>query len=120
MVEHFEYVRLVEYHDVDWERDEFAVTVAITGCASEQAKYRLSHKLRSSTFSPHPEKPLLLVINMYNSPFTVAGMSSSTNAHHNPNLNTWGSTSTGGPLTSSFSDSLAQSRSHYQSGYLMV
>ncbi|KAF9458873.1 hypothetical protein BDZ94DRAFT_1172768 [Collybia nuda] len=57
---------------------------------------------------------------MHNSPFTVAGMSSSTNAHHTPNLNTWGSTSTGGPLASSFSDTLSQSRSHYQAGYLMV
>ncbi|KAF8806836.1 hypothetical protein BYT27DRAFT_7233629 [Phlegmacium glaucopus] len=56
---------------------------------------------------------------MYNSPFTVAGMSSSTNTHHSPNLNSWGSSSTSGPLASSFSDSLAQSRSHYQSGYLM-
>ncbi|KAF8885103.1 hypothetical protein CPB84DRAFT_1788737 [Gymnopilus junonius] len=52
--------------------------------------------------------------------FTVAGMSSTTTTHHSPNLNNWGSTSTGGPLSSSFSDSLSQSRSHYQSGYLMT
>ncbi|PPQ63100.1 hypothetical protein CVT24_005811 [Panaeolus cyanescens] len=56
---------------------------------------------------------------MHNQPFTVAGMSSSTSSHHSPNLNTWGSSSTGGPLSSSFTDSLSQSRSHYQSGYLM-
>ncbi|KAF8159237.1 hypothetical protein B0H34DRAFT_796520 [Crassisporium funariophilum] len=56
---------------------------------------------------------------MHSSPFTVAGMSSSTSSHHSPNLNNWGSTSTGGPLATSFGDSLAQSRSHYQSGYLM-
>ncbi|KAF8184404.1 hypothetical protein BJ912DRAFT_927775 [Pholiota molesta] len=53
------------------------------------------------------------------SPFTVAGMSSSTSSHSSPNLNTWGSTSTGGPLASSFGDSLSQSRSHYQPGYLV-
>ncbi|PPQ97994.1 hypothetical protein CVT26_003056 [Gymnopilus dilepis] len=52
--------------------------------------------------------------------FTVAGMSSSTTTHHSPNLNTWGGSSTGGTLSSSFSDSLSQSRSHYQSGYLMT
>jgi hypothetical protein len=58
---------------------------------------------------------------MQHSQFTVAGMSSSTSSHHSPNLNTWGSTSTSGPLTSTFGDhSLSQSRSHYQSGYLMV
>ncbi|TFK17801.1 hypothetical protein FA15DRAFT_675767 [Coprinopsis marcescibilis] len=52
---------------------------------------------------------------MHNAPFTVAGMSSSTSSHHNGNLNNWGSTST----STSFGDSLNQSRSHYQSGYLM-
>ncbi|KAF9038506.1 hypothetical protein BJ165DRAFT_1407658 [Panaeolus papilionaceus] len=56
---------------------------------------------------------------MHNQQFTVAGMSSSTSSHHSPNLNPWGSSSTGGPLSSSFTDSLSQSRSHYQSGYLM-
>lgn len=60
------------------------------------------------------------LLEMHNSPFTVAGMSSSTSSHHSPNLNAWGSSSTGGPLASSFGDSLSQSRSHYQSGYLMV
>ncbi|KAF9528973.1 hypothetical protein CPB83DRAFT_790851 [Crepidotus variabilis] len=53
---------------------------------------------------------------MHNSPFTVAGMSASTTSHHSPNLNSWGGSSTSGP---SFGDSLSQSRSHYQSGYLM-
>ncbi|RDB27669.1 hypothetical protein Hypma_003215 [Hypsizygus marmoreus] len=57
---------------------------------------------------------------MHSSPFTVAGMSTSTGTqYHPPNLNAWGSTSTGGPLTTSFSDTLSQSRSHYQPGYLM-
>ncbi|KJA23633.1 hypothetical protein HYPSUDRAFT_39829 [Hypholoma sublateritium FD-334 SS-4] len=56
---------------------------------------------------------------MQHSPFTVAGMSSSTSSHNSPNLNSWGSSSTGGPLAQSFGDSLSQSRSHYQSGYLM-
>ncbi|EAU90679.2 hypothetical protein CC1G_03948 [Coprinopsis cinerea okayama7 len=51
---------------------------------------------------------------MHNSPFTVAGMSSSTTSHHTPNA--WGSSST----NSTFGESLSQStRSHYQSGYLM-
>ncbi|KAJ3576557.1 hypothetical protein NP233_g351 [Leucocoprinus birnbaumii] len=50
--------------------------------------------------------------------FTVAGMSSSTSSHA-PNLNSWGSGSTSGQPGSSFSDSLSQSRSHYQPGYLM-
>ncbi|KAH6915628.1 hypothetical protein BKA70DRAFT_1091892 [Coprinopsis sp. MPI-PUGE-AT-0042] len=48
----------------------------------------------------------------YNSPFTVAGMSS-TSSSHNPNG--WGGSSTNPP----FGESLTQSRSHYQSGYLM-
>ncbi|KAJ3895193.1 hypothetical protein GG344DRAFT_39208 [Lentinula edodes] len=61
----------------------------------------------------------------YGSTFSVAGMSSSTSSHHNPNLNNWGNSNTGSGLgsstlgTSSFGDSLSQSRSHYQSGYLM-
>jgi hypothetical protein len=62
---------------------------------------------------------------MHSSPFSVAGMTASTSGHHShqfhgPNLSTWGSTSTSGPLASSFSDTLSQSRSQYQSGYLMV
>ncbi|PPQ94682.1 hypothetical protein CVT25_009537 [Psilocybe cyanescens] len=51
--------------------------------------------------------------------FSVAGMSASTSSHHTPNLNTWGSSSTGSALSPAFGDSLSQSRSHYQSGYLM-
>ncbi|TFK34072.1 hypothetical protein BDQ12DRAFT_636901 [Crucibulum laeve] len=53
---------------------------------------------------------------MHNSQFTVAGMSASTTSHHSPNLNTWGSTSTN---TAPFGESLSQSRSQYQTGYLM-
>ena len=61
---------------------------------------------------------------MHSSPFSVAGMAASTSGHHHQfhgsNLGTWGTTSTGGQLASSFSDTLSQSRSQYQSGYLMV
>ncbi|KAK7024838.1 hypothetical protein R3P38DRAFT_2530005 [Favolaschia claudopus] len=55
------------------------------------------------------------------SPFAVAGMASTSNSHlnHNPNLNSWGGGSTGGSLGTSFTDTLSQSRSHYQPGYLM-
>ncbi|KAF8062329.1 hypothetical protein FPV67DRAFT_266950 [Lyophyllum atratum] len=57
---------------------------------------------------------------MHSSPFTVAGMSTSTSSHHHsPNINTWSTSSTGGQLTNTFQDSLSQSRSHYQPGYLM-
>ena len=59
---------------------------------------------------------------MHGSPFSVAGMSSSGSAHHHsPNFGGWGSSSgnPSGSLTS-FSDSLSQSRSQYQPGYLMV
>ncbi|KXN84135.1 hypothetical protein AN958_00405 [Leucoagaricus sp. SymC.cos] len=56
--------------------------------------------------------------NLFGSSFSVAGMSSSTSTH-TPNLNSWGSASSSGQLGSSFSDSLSQSRSHYQPGYLM-
>ncbi|KAJ7778603.1 hypothetical protein DFH07DRAFT_795293 [Mycena maculata] len=51
------------------------------------------------------------------SPFAVAGMASTSNAHHthNPPLNAWGGAST----STSFTDTLSQSRSHYQPGYLM-
>ncbi|KAJ7085018.1 hypothetical protein C8R43DRAFT_314288 [Mycena crocata] len=55
------------------------------------------------------------------SPFAVAGMASTSNSHlnHNPNLNTWGGASSSGSLGNSFTDTLSQSRSHYQPGYLM-
>jgi len=55
------------------------------------------------------------------SPFAVAGMASTSTSHlnHNPNLNSWGGASTSNSLTNSFSDTLSQSRSHYQPGYLM-
>src|SRR6266550_1371811 len=59
---------------------------------------------------------------MHGSPFSVAGMSTSGSAHHhNPSFGGWGSASVNpsGSLTS-FSDSLSQSRSQYQPGYLMV
>ncbi|KAJ7097195.1 hypothetical protein B0H15DRAFT_825165 [Mycena belliarum] len=57
------------------------------------------------------------------SPFSVAGMASTSTAHHNhnhnPNLNTWAGPGASGTLTNSFTDTLSQSRSHYQPGYLM-
>ncbi|KAJ7698129.1 hypothetical protein B0H17DRAFT_1051210 [Mycena rosella] len=57
------------------------------------------------------------------SPFSVAGMASTSTSHHNhphnPALNAWGGPSTSGSLTTSFTDTLSQSRSHYQPGYLM-
>ena len=87
----------------------------------QDPNYKLSQKLRPLSVY---RGPLTLFCDnmhtLHSSPFTVAGMSSSTNTHHSPNLNSWESTSTSGPLASSFADSLAQSRSHYQSGYLMV
>ena len=110
----------VGYHDVDWKKERF--TVAITAAAPESNKDQAINSARNSDYYVVTREPLFLDdnYNMHGSPFTVAGMSSSTSSHHNPNLNSWGSTSTGGPLTSSFSDSLAQSRSHYQSGYFIV
>jgi len=57
--------------------------------------------------------------NSPNSPFTVAGMSSTSGAHsHGP---PWGSSSTSGTLQlgASLADSFGQSRAHYQSGYMM-
>ena len=56
--------------------------------------------------------------NSPNSPFAVAGMGSTSAAHsHGP---PWGSTTTSSPLGASLTDSFGQSRSHYQSGYMMV
>ncbi|KAK7456437.1 hypothetical protein VKT23_010685 [Stygiomarasmius scandens] len=59
---------------------------------------------------------------MYSSSFSVAGMSSSTSSHHNPNLNVWGNNNVNPSSSlgaSTFGDSLSQSRTHYQSGYLL-
>ena len=95
-----------------WERD-------IKLRSNKDPNYKLSQKLRSIRSNLGPPTQFSCN-NMHSSPFIVAGMSSSTNTHHSPNLNSWESTSTGGPLASTFGDSLAQSRSHYQSGYLMV
>jgi hypothetical protein len=62
------------------------------------------------------------LLHMVGSPFTVAGMSTSSSTHHNhnSNLNTWGSSSTAGSLTTPFTDTISQPRSHYQPGYLLV
>ena len=97
---------------LDWERD-------IKLRSNKDPNYKLSQKLRSIRSNLGPPTQFSCD-NMHSSPFIVAGMSSSTNTHHSPNLNSWESTSTSGPLASTFGDSLAQSRSHYQSGYLMV
>ncbi|KAG5338024.1 hypothetical protein C0989_008427 [Termitomyces sp. Mn162] len=57
---------------------------------------------------------------MQSTPFTVAGLSSSTSTHHSSNINPWGGTSAGPTqLGSSLGESLSQSRSHYQPGYLL-
>ncbi|KAF5364470.1 hypothetical protein D9758_010668 [Tetrapyrgos nigripes] len=59
---------------------------------------------------------------MYSNSFSVAGMSSSTSSHHNPNLNVWGNNNVNPSSSlgaSPFGESLSQSRSHYQSGYLL-
>lgn len=85
------------------------------------ASLRLFHRLELPTLAFCTS-----TMSHYGSTFSVAGMSSSTSSHHNPNLNNWGNSNTGSGLgsstlgTSSFGDSLSQSRSHYQSGYLMV
>lgn len=55
---------------------------------------------------------------MPNPPFTVAGMSSTSNSHHGQNA--WTTSSAAGTLSNSLADSLSQSRTHYQSGYLLV
>jgi hypothetical protein len=59
---------------------------------------------------------------MHSSPFNVAGMSASTGAHHNHGPTAWSGTTSGGPLSTSLSDTLSQSlsRTQYQPGYLMV
>ena len=66
---------------------------------------------------------------MSSSSFSVAGLAGSTNSRNNSNLglSTWGTQSASannGPsslnASSSLADSLSQSRSQYQSGYLMV
>ncbi|CAK5283415.1 unnamed protein product [Mycena citricolor] len=55
--------------------------------------------------------------------FSVAGMASTSQLgqshNHGQNLNTWGGANPGGSLSNSFTDALAQPRSHYQPGYLM-
>ena len=60
-------------------------------------------------------------LNMPNSPnssFAVAGMGSTSATHtHGP---PWGGSSTSSTLGASLTDSFGQSRSHYQSGYMMV
>ncbi|KAH9000218.1 hypothetical protein EDB92DRAFT_476036 [Lactarius akahatsu] len=51
--------------------------------------------------------------------FSVGGMSSSTNTHHPHGATSWASNSQSAPLSSSLNDPFLQSRSNYQSGYLM-
>ncbi|KAH9175971.1 hypothetical protein EDB89DRAFT_2219021 [Lactarius sanguifluus] len=51
--------------------------------------------------------------------FSVGGMSSSTNTHHPHGATSWVSSSQSAPLSSSLNDPFLQSRSNYQSGYLM-
>ncbi|KAL0954171.1 hypothetical protein HGRIS_005303 [Hohenbuehelia grisea] len=52
---------------------------------------------------------------MHNSPFASSGMSSTSTSHaHASNTSSWGGPSGGG-----FNDSLSQSRTHYQPGYML-
>ena len=72
------------------------------------------------TFSSHSTDPPPQ--SMHSTPFNVAGMSASTGAHHNHGPTAWSGTTSGGPLSTSLSDTLSQSlsRTQYQPGYLMV
>ncbi|KAI9440462.1 hypothetical protein H4582DRAFT_1812156 [Lactarius indigo] len=56
---------------------------------------------------------------LHSSSFSVGGMSSSTNTHHPHGATSWASNSQSAPLSSSLNDPFLQSRSNYQSGYLM-
>ena len=97
---------------------EWTVAVAMRSvwCSLLASNRRaLLRSTSNSTFRSTYFKLPSLLSAMHSSPFTVAGMSSSTSSHHSPNLNSWGASS-----TSTLGDSLSQSRSHYQSGYLMV
>ena len=99
---------------------EWTVAVAMRSVwcsllASNRNRDRVVESTSNSTFRSTYIKSPSLLLAMHSSPFTVAGMSSSTSSHHSPNLNSWGASS-----TSTLGDSLSQSRSHYQSGYLMV
>ncbi|KAH9992784.1 hypothetical protein BJV74DRAFT_834424 [Russula compacta] len=51
--------------------------------------------------------------------FSVGGMASATGAHHPHGAGSWASTSQGSTLANSLNDPFLQSRSSYQSGYLM-
>ncbi|KAH9072226.1 hypothetical protein EDB83DRAFT_2361782 [Lactarius deliciosus] len=51
--------------------------------------------------------------------FSVGGMSGSTNTHHPHGATSWASNSQSAPLSGSLNDPFLQSRSNYQSGYLM-
>ncbi|KAI9464541.1 hypothetical protein BJY52DRAFT_1249752 [Lactarius psammicola] len=51
--------------------------------------------------------------------FSVGGMSGSTNTHHPHGTTSWASNSQSAPLSGSLNDPFLQSRSNYQSGYLM-
>lgn len=52
--------------------------------------------------------------------FSVGGMASSTGAHHPHGASSWASNSQSSTLSNSLNDPFLQSRSSYQSGYLMV
>jgi len=52
--------------------------------------------------------------------FSVGGIPSTTGAHHPHGTNSWASNSQSSTLSNSLNDPFLQSRSSYQSGYLMV
>ncbi|KAI0255761.1 hypothetical protein BJV78DRAFT_1173107 [Lactifluus subvellereus] len=56
---------------------------------------------------------------LHGSSFSVGGIASSTNPHHPHGTSSWASNSQSGPLSSTLNDPFLQSRSNYQSGYLM-
>jgi hypothetical protein len=52
--------------------------------------------------------------------FSVGGVSSTTSTHHPHGTSSWASNSQSNTLSNSLNDPFLQSRSSYQSGYLMV
>ncbi|KAI0305977.1 hypothetical protein B0F90DRAFT_1695109 [Multifurca ochricompacta] len=56
---------------------------------------------------------------LHGSSFSIGGMTNSTNTHHPHGTSSWASNSQSSALSSSLNDPFLQSRSNYQSGYLM-
>ncbi|TFY72023.1 hypothetical protein EVG20_g1005 [Dentipellis fragilis] len=56
----------------------------------------------------------------HGSPFSLSSLAGSTSTHHPHGSSPWASTTPTGQLPTSLSEPFLQSRSHYQSGYLMT